>query len=96
MTQESQPSPEDVAASFVAHIKEFHRSLPAEEQQLLEQVFSLAERGQGTDDDAAGYTSSALPTLFARGLITEIGFPALDASSKDAAKMTLRFQPETT
>ena len=26
-------------------------------------------------------------------LITEIGFPALDAASKDAAKMTLKFAP---
>jgi phage tail-like protein len=33
---------------------------------------------------------------FANALITEIGFPALDASSKDAAKMTLKFAPEYT
>jgi phage tail-like protein len=29
-------------------------------------------------------------------LITEVGFPALDASSKDAAKMTIKFSPEST
>jgi hypothetical protein len=29
-------------------------------------------------------------------LITEVGFPALDAASKDAAKMTIKFSPETT
>lgn len=29
-------------------------------------------------------------------LVTEVGFPACDASSKDAAKMTIRFAPEST
>ena len=33
---------------------------------------------------------------FSNALITEIGFPALDASSKDAAYLTIRFTPETT
>lgn len=33
---------------------------------------------------------------FFNALITEIGFPALDAASKDAAKMTIKFSPETT
>jgi phage tail-like protein len=33
---------------------------------------------------------------FHNALITEIGFPALDAASKDAAKMTIKFSPEFT
>jgi phage tail-like protein len=33
---------------------------------------------------------------FSNALVTEIGFPALDAASKDAAKMTLKFKPEVT
>jgi phage tail-like protein len=33
---------------------------------------------------------------FFNALITEIGMPALDATSKDAAKMTLKFTPEYT
>jgi len=33
---------------------------------------------------------------FFNALITEIGFPALDAASKDAAKMTVKFSPEYT
>jgi phage tail-like protein len=33
---------------------------------------------------------------FMNALPTEIGFPALDASSKDAAKMTIKLKPETT
>lgn len=33
---------------------------------------------------------------FSNALITEFGMPALDAASKDAAKMTIKFQPEFT
>ncbi len=33
---------------------------------------------------------------FFDALVTEIGFPALDAGSKDAAKMTIKFSPERT
>jgi len=33
---------------------------------------------------------------FFKALITEIGFPALDAASKDAAKMSIKFSPEYT
>lgn len=33
---------------------------------------------------------------FFHALVTEIGFPALDASSKDAAKLTVKFSPEYT
>ena len=33
---------------------------------------------------------------FFNALITEIGLPALDAASKDAAKMTVKFAPEST
>lgn len=33
---------------------------------------------------------------FTNALITEIGMPALDAASKDAAKMTIKFAPEYT
>ncbi|HEY6227412.1 MAG TPA: phage tail protein [Verrucomicrobiae bacterium] len=33
---------------------------------------------------------------FSQALISEIGFPALDGSSKEAAKLTLKFSPELT
>jgi len=33
---------------------------------------------------------------FKSALISEVGFPALDAASKDAAKMTIKFSPEFT
>ena len=35
-------------------------------------------------------------TDFFNALITEVGMPALDAASKDAAKMTIKFAPEST
>lgn len=35
-------------------------------------------------------------TEFFNALITEIGFPALDAASRESAKMTIKMQPEST
>lgn len=46
---------------------------------------------------AADYGYKELSRLtFTNALITEVGFPALDAASKDAAKMTIKFSPEYT
>lgn len=43
------------------------------------------------------YDGGIVSTLdFYHALISEIGFPALDAGSKDAAKMTIKFSPEFT
>jgi phage tail-like protein len=44
--------------------------------------------------DSAGNERMRLE--FVSALITEIGMPALDAASKDAAKMTIKFKPEET
>jgi hypothetical protein len=41
-------------------------------------------------NEAQGYLD------FHGALLTEVGFPALDAASRDAAKMTLKIRPETT
>jgi phage tail-like protein len=42
------------------------------------------------------YDGNIVSTLeFFHGLITEVGFPALDAASKDAARMTIKISPET-
>ncbi len=41
------------------------------------------------------YTEHSRLTFF-NALITEVGFPALDAASKDAAKMSIKFSPEYT
>lgn len=92
MTQENQPSAADVAAAFVAHVQAFHRSLPADEQMLLEQVFALAERAQTGSSDVTGHLAGTGGT-FNLSLVTEIGMPALDAASKDAAKLTIKFKP---
>ncbi|MCX6906059.1 MAG: phage tail protein [Verrucomicrobia bacterium] len=46
---------------------------------------------------AADFNAVELSRLsFSNALITGIGFPALDAASKDAAKMTIKFSPEYT
>jgi len=43
------------------------------------------------------YDGNVMSTLdFFHGLISEIGFPALDAGSKDAAKMAIKLAPEYT
>lgn len=45
----------------------------------------------------ADFKYESLTTLnFTNALISEISLPALDAASKDAAKMTLKFSPEVT
>jgi phage tail-like protein len=46
----------------------------------------------GTDENFKLFTR----TDFFNALITEVGFPALDAASKEAAKMTIKMQPEST
>ncbi len=46
---------------------------------------------------AADFNFKAISTMqFFNALITEIAFPALDASSKDAAHITVKFSPEYT
>jgi len=46
---------------------------------------------------AADFSRTVRSTLsFSNALIAEIGMPALDAASKDAAKMSIKFSPETT
>jgi phage tail-like protein len=43
------------------------------------------------------YNAEVISSLeFSRALITEVTFPALDAASKDAAKMTVKISPEYT
>ena len=41
------------------------------------------------------FKRTAAGPVFTDAIITELGMPALDAASKDAAKMTLDFQPST-
>lgn len=57
--------------------------------------------GKHTRQDGAihtcDYDGNIVSTLdFFHGLISEVGFPALDAGSKDEATMTLKFTPEKT
>lgn len=61
MSQPQETNP--AASSFAAHVREFHRSLPDEEKQMLEQVFALAEAASmafsGEGDDVKGYAVDA-------------------------------------
>jgi phage tail-like protein len=56
------------------------------------------QEGKGRQNGAiihADYDYQELSRLtFQQAIISEIGMPALDAASKDAAKMTLKFKPE--
>jgi hypothetical protein len=58
------------------------------------------QEGKGRQNGAlifADYDYTELSRLnFFFAILTELGMPALDAASKDAAKMTLKFKPETT
>jgi phage tail-like protein len=62
--------------------------------------FNQTSNAQGREDGAivyADYDNNETSRLnWTQGIITEFGMPALDASSKDAALMTIKFQPETT
>src|SRR5262245_44812316 len=63
MTQQS--SGNSAASAFAEHVRAFHRSLPNEEKQLLEQIFALAEAAttamSAGGDETQGY---ALGTFY--------------------------------
>ena len=54
MTQQSEPEISPITASFAERLSAFHRSLPPEEQKLLEEILALANRGMA-EDDTSGY-----------------------------------------
>ena len=54
----------------------------------------LRHSGRLTSREADGTVVDAIS--FENALISEVTFPALDAGSKDAAKMTVKIRPETT
>lgn len=58
MTQPSQPELSPIGASFAERLGAFHRSLPPEEQKLLEEILALADRGMAADD-TSGYALNA-------------------------------------
>jgi phage tail-like protein len=62
--------------------------------------FNQTSHTRGREDGAilfADFDNTEVSRLtWQFGLITEFGMPALDASSKDSAMMTLKFAPETT
>jgi len=62
--------------------------------------FNQTSNARGREDGSilfCDYDKNILQTLdFTNALMTEFTMPALDASSKDAAQMSIKFQPETT
>ena len=62
--------------------------------------FNQTSHSRGREDGAlifADYDNMEVSRLtWTFGLITELGMPALDASSKDSAMMSIKFAPETT
>jgi phage tail-like protein len=63
----------------------------------IKQSFDLKHTRNDGAIHACDYDGNIKETLnFHNGLISEIGFPALDAASKDAAKMTIKIAPEFT
>src|SRR5579883_742595 len=83
--------------AFAEHIRTFYASLPRGEQALLEQIFALASRSLNEPEGEVGgygFTPGGAPGFSPfGGLLNEIGFPALDAASKDSAKMSLKPPP---
>jgi len=63
-------------------------------------IKDLCENKNSRKDGAVIVTDATFKekerTAFTKGLLTEVVFPALDASSKDAAKMTIKIKPEVT
>jgi hypothetical protein len=49
MAEQSGPTMSPLEASFAAHVRAFHQSLPPEEQSMLEQVLALAEAASGAE-----------------------------------------------
>jgi hypothetical protein len=79
-----------VQRAFTEHLNGFAASLPSEEQLLLKQLLALAAVALDvSSDEVQGYLDVPYSTAFFAGLIREIGFPAVDAASKDAAKLSL-------
>ena len=74
--------------------------MSAQVYEWIKTGFNQTSHNRGREDGAilfADYDQVETSRLtWTHGLITEFGMPALDASSKDAALMTVKFRPETT
>jgi hypothetical protein len=75
MTQPSQPELSPIGASFAEHLSAFHRSLPPEEQKLLEEILALADRGMAAND-TGGYALNAYLKIKSLDVKGGIGDPS--------------------
>lgn len=63
MSQANPPETSALIASFSEHIQAFHRTLPTDEQEMLERVFAMAEAAV-TQGDTQGYDFNNLFSLY--------------------------------
>jgi hypothetical protein len=75
MAEQPQAELSPVGASFAEHLGAFHRSLPPEEQKLLEEILALADRGMAADD-TSGYAVDAFIYFAAGEKQSAAGVPA--------------------
>jgi hypothetical protein len=55
MTESGRANQDVVQTAFVDHVRQFHRSLPRAEQELLEQILNLALTAGGDECDVQGF-----------------------------------------
>lgn len=73
MAEAQAQQPGTVVAAFAEHVRAFHASLPVEEQQLLEQIFSLAAKSYSGDAaEVGGYSLKS--SLLGSGGINPFSF----------------------
>lgn len=63
MAESAQPQQGPVVVAFAEHIRAFHRSLPPEEQELLEAVFTLAGSAGSNAAEVQGFTAEPIGLL---------------------------------
>jgi hypothetical protein len=67
MAESMTPEPGSAEASFAAHIEAFHAGLPEDEQQLLEELFALAQAALPQQPDVQGFASDTFDLLALTG-----------------------------
>jgi phage tail-like protein len=95
--------PDQIAHKHIAGVKYEDIALncgPGMSKDLYDWIKAMIDRNFTRQNGAVVATDYNYKELtrvnFFNALLTEVGFPALDASSKDPAKLSIRFTPEST
>jgi hypothetical protein len=86
----SDTSSEACQRRFRQHLQQFAAALSSEEHALLAALVQHAAGAALPDAEVRGYALVAtglLTPTFLAGLVTDVGLPALDGGSKDAASL---------